>query len=271
MPSNDVVEKYFREVYSSRRRRDVADGFKRALLIVAFIVATVAVVVLVAVSPLALRHLGSIRGLNWARLSNIGQTYGAASALLTGLALIGVAGSMIFQVRAIEISRAESIRGQHAHLIEMALTDPVYMRAWGHDPNVYGGSDRLRQLMYINLIVSFWEDHYSLGDIHENTMRSDLATLFRGQAGREFWAIGRYARPPKSHTRRRRRFYNIVEEEYQKAVTEGPPTVLTEEFPVVLPAKQRHLPHDSTVKSGVALLIGAIGGIVFETLLRRRK
>src|SRR6202035_5609260 len=107
------------------RGRDVADAFKRTVIVFALIFATVAVLALVAISPLALRQLSSIRGLNWTQLSNIGQTYGAASALLTGLALLGVAGSMIFQIRAIDVSRAESMRGQHAHLIEMALADSV--------------------------------------------------------------------------------------------------------------------------------------------------
>lgn len=64
-------------------------------------------------------------------LGDIGQTYGAASALLTGLALIGVVGSMVFQVRAIRVSQEQVTREQHAHLVEMALMDPVYQRAWG--------------------------------------------------------------------------------------------------------------------------------------------
>src|ERR1035438_6795067 len=60
---------------------------RRMALPSAMIIVGAGIVALVAVSPLALRMIGSLPGMDWARLSNIGQTYGAASALLTGLAL----------------------------------------------------------------------------------------------------------------------------------------------------------------------------------------
>src|ERR1035438_8711837 len=65
---------------------------RRAARIAVLLLAVVAVLALVVASPLALKSLGSLHGLNWFHLSYIGQTYGGASALLTGLALIGVAG-----------------------------------------------------------------------------------------------------------------------------------------------------------------------------------
>lgn len=100
------------------------------------LLAGVGVLALVAASPLALKSLGSIRGLNWVQLSYIGQTYGAASALLTGLALIGVSSSIILQARAVNASREQSSREHHARLVEMALKDPVYQRAWAADPSL---------------------------------------------------------------------------------------------------------------------------------------
>jgi Family of unknown function (DUF6082) len=271
MANNRVDDTYLREVYHSPKGREVAAVLKRATVGLALILATVAVLALVAISPLALKQLTSIRAVNWGQLSNIGQTYGAASALLTGLALVGVAGSMIFQIRAIDISRAQTVRQQHAHLIEMALMDPVYMRAWGHDPMAYGGADRSRQLFYINLILSFWEDGYRLGSISENIIRGDLAIMFCGEAGREFWAIARYARLQTSHDRRNKRFAQIAEEEFQKATSIGPPAVRAEEPPSPLPEKRRVLLHNSTIKGGTTLLLGAVGGIAFENLLRRSK
>jgi len=151
-------------------------------------------------------------------------------------------------------------------LIEMALANPAYMRAWGYDPMVYGNPDKLRQLLYINLILSFWEDRYKLGDIDENSMRGNLAILFRGEAGREFWKIGRYARLPAPGSRG---FNSIVEEEYQKAITAGPPTVRAE--PPTSHIYQQSPSSSSNLKGGTALVIGAVGGIVFETLLRQLK
>lgn len=271
MASNEAEEAFLREAYRSARGRHAANSFRRSAFMPVLIVAAFAVLVLVIVSPLALRQLGSIHGLNWVQLSNIGQTYGAASALLTGLALIGVAGSMVFQVRAIEVNRQESMRGQHAHLIEIALADPVYMRAWGFDPKVYGGSDRLRQLLYINLILSFWADRYRLGDIQETSMRGDLAILFRGEAGRNFWAVGRYARLQISRSQPDARFHRIVDEEYQKAITTGSFSVQAEESPSTSPVNQRPLLRNPAIKNGAVLLVGAMGGIAIKTLLRQRR
>ena len=143
------------EVYLPAKRWYASDSLRRAVLASALIAIAVFVVALVALSPLALRELSSIHGVYWPQLSDIGQTYGAASALLTGLALIGVAGSIVFQVRAIRVSREQAMREQHAHLIEMALTDPIYQRAWGGLHDIYGSTDKYRQHGYINLIVSF--------------------------------------------------------------------------------------------------------------------
>ena len=41
--------------------------------------------------PLLLRKIADIKGVNWASLANIGQTYGAASAILSAIALIVIA------------------------------------------------------------------------------------------------------------------------------------------------------------------------------------
>ena len=223
------------------------------------------------VSPLALRQLSSLHGVHWSRLSDIGHTYGAASALLTGLALVGVVGSIIFQVRAIQVSREQAIREQHIHLVEMALADPIYQRAWGGLYDKYdNNSDRYRQHGYINLIVSFWQNHYMLGGFPENVMRNTFAHLFRGEAGRDFWADTRDIRLQESGGRRDRRFCQIMDEEYRKAIAAGPPVIKAEASPLKSLASQQVMVRDTAVKNGLILLIGAAGGIAFKSLLRRQ-
>jgi len=59
---------------------------------------------LVAVSPFALNLL-SPNATDWTQLSLIGQTYGAASALLAVIALLGVAVSLLMQAREARASR----------------------------------------------------------------------------------------------------------------------------------------------------------------------
>ena len=110
MAGAEVQRVTYSEFYVPAKRWHVSDTLRRAILATALIAVAVVIIALVALSPLALRELSSVRGVSWPQLSNIGQTYGAASALLTGLALIGVVGSIVFQVRAIRVSREQAMR-----------------------------------------------------------------------------------------------------------------------------------------------------------------
>jgi Family of unknown function (DUF6082) len=270
MAGNEVQRKHHRAAFLSARGWGAADAFKRAAILSALVVAVVAVLALVVVSPLALRQLDLIRGANWTQLSNIGQTYGAASALLTGLALIGVAGSMIFQVRTIQVSREQSAREQHTHLMEMTLANPLYQRCWGDDPAAYGAPDKYPQQLFVNLILSLWQNYYALGGFREQAMRVALAGLFRGEAGREFWVRARDVRLQTAQNRQDKRFCRIVEEEYQKTIATRSPAVKSDVPPLAVPS-QRLVLHDSAIKTGATLLLGAMGGIAFRACLREHR
>jgi hypothetical protein len=89
-------------------RRVLADGTpRRALMTTLLLLVIVFVSCLVAASPFALRML-DLQSRDWERLSWVGQTYGAASALLSVLALIGIAVSLTLQARESNASREQS-------------------------------------------------------------------------------------------------------------------------------------------------------------------
>jgi hypothetical protein len=69
---------------------------RRIQLTILTVIITLVVLILVILSPFALTWLQSINK-NWSQLSNIGQTYGAISALVSSLALGGVIASLIYQ------------------------------------------------------------------------------------------------------------------------------------------------------------------------------
>ena len=244
---------------------------RRAALVSALVVTCGAVIAVVVASPLAMAQLGSLRGVNWAQLSEVGQTYGAASALLTGLALLGVVGSMVYQARTIKVSREQSYRDRHGRLVEMALDDPIYQRCWGSNPAAHPTRDHYRQQVYLNLIVSNWEQNYVLGGFREHALRGSLAWMFRGEAGRTFWAEARKVRLEMSESRRSRRFCRIVEEEYQKAVSSGPPIVQSEDTASVSPSGPPLWPCGVVPKAGVMVLLGAVSGIALKTFLDRAR
>ena len=255
---------------SSRRSLKLSfSAFRRTTQASALMVAGAGLIVLVAVSPLALKQIAPLGGKEWARLSNIGQTYGAASALLTGLALIGVVGSIVLQVRAAQISREQSSREHHVHLVEMALEDPVYQRCWGGGLRAHATRDSYRQQVYLNLIVSNWEKDYVLGGFPEHALRGSAGYLFRGEAARTFWADARDVRLELSDNRRTRRFCRILEEEYQRATTSGPPDVLADAAPSPAPPSQQPTSRYDGLRTGSTLLLGAIGGVALGKVLWR--
>ena len=233
---------------------------KKAARVTALLLASVGVFVLAATFPLILENFNSHRRLNWLQLSYIGQAYSAASSFLTGLALIGVAGSIALQAKAVNAGREQSSRERHARLIEMSLKDPVYQLAWGRDLASFT-PDVFRQRAYLNLIVSYWQRDYQLNGLAEHGLRHSLSMLFRGEAARLWWTDVGDIRKSTSKNRRDRRFCRIIDEEFRKAVSLGPP---------VVPARMQIAPVYSSdrvatgglLKTAVAVLFGATAGTI---------
>jgi hypothetical protein len=252
----------------------VSSTAQRAALLVFVAIAGVCLLALVAVSPLVLEQLGVLRGIDWVRLSYIGQTFGAASALLSGIALIGVTSSIIFQIRAINAASEQSSREHHLHLVEIALNDPEYLRCWGGwgiDPASYPPPERWRQHVYVNLIVSYWDRDFVVGALHERSLRAMLGALFEGEAGRQYWAVVREFRLKYPYTSRERHFCQIVDEEYGKALMAGPPAVLTSEpNHNSLNDRPEQWSQDAVIRTAGTLLLGAVGGELLKAAILRR-
>lgn len=189
---------------------------------------------LIAASPLALGLLDR-QSRDWERLSWIGQTYGAASALLAVLALIGVAVSLFMQAREAKASREQALRAIHTELLQMAMDDEVYRRCWGP---FFASDDPTgqREHMYVNLIISNWQMQYELRVFSEPHLRSAAHILFSGEVGERFWSDVRELRAGTASTRRERRFHEILDEEYQHALT-SPVVAPTPESPSPRPRR----------------------------------
>ncbi|MFD0851204.1 DUF6082 family protein [Actinomadura adrarensis] len=147
---------------------------------------------LVGLSPLG---LGLFMGGKdeWERLSFIGQTYGAASAVLSALALVGIAITLVLQAREVKVGREQGQRLLHVDLLKMAMENPLYRRAWGPSPPGRDPDADLQQI-YVNLIISEWQTSFELRTMDEDLLRAVATTLFRGEPGRRFWAEARDTR-----------------------------------------------------------------------------
>ncbi|MFI7337061.1 DUF6082 family protein [Streptomyces sp. NPDC050085] len=177
---------------------------------------------LVVISPLALPALDG-RGEDWQKISNIAQAYGAVSALLSGLAVIGVIVSLILQAREGKASRVQTARAAHTDLIKTAIENPDYLECWG-GPDPTRSVLLRRQHMYINLVISYWEMSYEIGDLKDDWLAAVSDEVFTGEVGRSFWERYRSARMTTAPSRRLKRFNQIIDDRYQRALATPPRT-----------------------------------------------
>jgi hypothetical protein len=232
---------------------------RRGRLARLILLASVSVLLLGAVGATPL-YLQLLRGDtdNWEELSFIGQTYGAASAILSVFALAGIAISLLLQSKEAKAARIQAMRSLHVDLMTMAIDDPSLLSCWG--PSALEPEER-KQQMYVNLMVSHWQMMWLVGELSEEHLRVQARAVFAGPVGRAFWSRMADTRLRVEGPGRTRQFHLIMNEEYAKAVESGLPTPY-----VYRSGKSRK---DSRLAAAAAgTLVGALVGVVCS---RRRK
>ncbi|WP_204038069.1 DUF6082 family protein [Micromonospora qiuiae] len=238
----------------------------------------VAILVAVLLSPLGLLWIGERPGYDWPLLGSVGEAYGAASAILAGLALTGVVISLIIQAREAKAAREQTLRALHADLLKMAIDDPGLLECWGP---IEQSSDVewFRKHVYTNLIVSHWQLMWEVDVLSEAHLQVLADQFFKGEAGRRFWAEARGPGMKAETSRRARRFTAVIDQRYLAALAAGPPEGgsphgrATDESVPITPSDQytdarkaaRRLAHFAV---GAAVAAGAIalGGYVTRWL-----
>jgi uncharacterized membrane protein len=215
----------------------IRSGLTTALLLLVALTA----VALIGISPIALGVFHGATG-RWERLSFIGQTYGAASAIISVLALVGIVLTLSYQAREAKLAREETRRQAVGDLLRMAMEDPDLDECWGPVPPPDDPKTR-KQLLYTNMIVSEWSLSFETRALPEARLRAIANEMFQGQAGRDYWQSAREARLSTSAGHRERRFHEILDEEYERAQPSAiaSPHVQTSGTKSALTVKERFL------------------------------
>jgi uncharacterized membrane protein len=192
-----------------------AGKHKKAVASVLVLLIALAGVALIGVSPIALGLFDGATG-KWERLSFIGQTYGAASAIISVLALVGIVLTLSYQAREAKLAREETRRQAVGDLLKMAMEDPDLDECWGPVPSPANPKTR-KQLLYTNMIISEWSLSFETGALPERRLRAIANEMFQGQVGRGYWESARATRLSTSAGRRERRFHKILDDEYERA------------------------------------------------------
>jgi hypothetical protein len=228
------------------------------------------IVLLVLLSPVLMLLILNYP-LPWDQLGAVGQAYGAISAVTSGVALLGVAVSLVIQQRHNRVAEEHTVRQRHFDLVRLTLEDLKFLYSWGtradlaYDPALLGFS---------NLIVAHWLMLWQIGHIDEATLRANVRTFFNGQVGRDHWRKNAHTWPTTDH--RARRFALIMTEEYERAQAAGPPVVIPPPFRSTdhrfekrdpVPAGHRRQPFQKEATTAALGVIASI--IVYQSILRR--
>ncbi|WP_221321128.1 DUF6082 family protein [Actinoplanes sp. L3-i22] len=187
----------------------------------------------------------SATALPWAKLADVGDAFGGASAVLSALALSGVGASLLFQQRQIRQELADLDRQQHLELLKLAIDNPEFIEVLDSDT---ARTEHPRHEIYANLTMMYWLAIWQLGEIDDDELREMAASMFRSPVARKWWArvggkwIGTRLHPD------RHRFMEIVTQELRAAEISKPAAAPPR------PAGRR----SALAASGLAVLAGAI-------------
>ncbi|MER5472817.1 DUF6082 family protein [Streptomyces sp. NPDC002685] len=143
------------------------------------------------------------------------------SLVISAAALVGVLISLVYQSRQTRYSREENMRAHHRELLGMVIQDPSLRVCWGGTMDGLP-EEKARQITFANMIVSWWQSSYVVKDVTDGQLSLNLESFFRGEIGREYWALSRTGwRDLAEATRsaRKKRFVEIVDAKYESAVT----------------------------------------------------
>jgi len=219
-------------------------------------------------SPFALEEISGSEGVDWNRLSQIGVAYGFTSAIVSALALAGVAVSLIVQNRQARADQVQGIRSYYLELVRLELDDmALFQPVWG-TTDIADPHEQKRHV-YADLMMNYAWMGFEIGTIRESLLRDMLAGMFTGEAGRHYWSRAHTSWiAGSSGSRVGRRFLAIVGEEHARAVTSGPPTRSPiAPSPPVVPAAEA----SPAWRTSVGALIGLGAGLALGSLLRGRR
>ncbi|WP_238015270.1 DUF6082 family protein [Dactylosporangium sp. AC04546] len=183
------------------------------------------VVVLCAVgSPLVLSITDGWWHPDWRRLADIGQAYGAASAALSALAVVGVAAGLGYQGRQLRLARIQATRDKHERLLMLAIQDPdAYGVMFGPEFATMPAT-QLRRSFFCVMALNYFKLAYEAGTLSEQNLRTEaLPAYFASADSRRQWESSADDWLAERSPKAARRFAEIADDEYRKAIAAGPP------------------------------------------------
>jgi hypothetical protein len=181
---------------------------------------------LVLLSPFGLLALDRLDDRDWQRLSAIGQTYGAVSALLAAVALCWVAVSTAQQLRSAQVDRDHMYRTVHIELARMLLDHPDLMKSLGSVLGTETLEDQ-RLNVYCNQLVLALQMGFEIGAVNEDYLVGSARELFASDVCWRWWAGVRVTRRDEATTAHQATLVEILDREWTLRAPGRPGTMTT--------------------------------------------
>ena len=153
----------------------------RLLRLSLILFALVAVLALVVLSPIGMQWVAGGQT-DWSQLSNIGQAYGGISAILSTLAILGVAVSLILQNRQVRAEQLLTLRNRQLEIIKLSMEMPHLVL---RDPQRDDATVILDS--HSNLWMQQWHLMWDLNLIDDAELRSLTTDLFLDERRQAWW------------------------------------------------------------------------------------
>ena len=149
-------------------------------------------IALLMVAPIVLVFNGSDVDLQLARVGNLGQAYGLVSAVLSALALGGIAASIYYQAKQGRGYRVEAWQRVHFDVMRLLLAEPSTYLPCIIDPTEFDSEEQIRQYFFTSMWLAYGRTGLELGIMSEEGVRSEfVADMCRSELARELWNMRR--------------------------------------------------------------------------------
>lgn len=130
---------------------------------------------------------------DWTRWSDVGQTFGVLSSIISGLALAAVVITARVQFRELQRSAAADLSMLHLEILKLSINDPQLAEVWpAFQPNL--SVERNRQFLYANIIYQFHWTSLKLNKATDEQVLGSMRYLFTSPLMRKYWAAAERAR-----------------------------------------------------------------------------
>jgi hypothetical protein len=134
------------------------------------------------------------------------------SIVISAIALVGAAVSLIFQSRQLRISLLQSLRTMHAESTQMAFDHPeIVAKIEGDDD-----PELVAKSVYVNWNMQHLKMSFLLKSTPRDLVQSEAGRMFQAQFVRDFWKNAEPVYKMEAQSRREREFVKIVNDAFRQ-------------------------------------------------------